>query len=266
MIARDEILAAFAAGPEAIVTLVEALVAENATLRARIKELEDRLNKDSHNSHQPPSSDGPAARSQPRSLRKRSGKKSGGQAGHPGVTRCLVDDPDTVIPHEPIVCAGCGTSLEAALAVGRERRQMIEIPPPHPVVTEHQAVQKACPACQTVTAGEFPAEVTQPVQYGPRTKAVAVYLQSYPLLSCERTVEALGDLFGVSPSEGTLATAQQSAYTELAPVEQAIGNALRQADVAHVDETSIQVAGHPEWVHVTPAPTAGDMSLQHPHA
>ena len=90
---------------------------------------------------------------------------------------------------------------------------------------EHQALRKACPVCQTVTAGEFPAEVTQ-------------------------SVEALGDLFGVSPAEGTLARAQQTAYTELAPVEHAIGNALRQADVAHVDETGIQVAGHPEWVHV----------------
>ena len=249
MITRDEIQAAVAAGSEAIVTLVEALVAENATLRARIKELEDRLNKDSHNSQQPPSGDGPGKK-RVHSLRQRSGKKSGGQVGHPGVTRCLVDDPDNVIPHTPSVCAGCGISLEAVPAIRQERRQVIEIPEPHPVVTEHQVMQKTCPVCQGVTTGQFPVEVSQPVQYGPRTKAVAVYLQSYQLLSYERTVEALGDLFGVSPSEGTLANAQQIAYTELAPVERAIGHALRQADVAHVDETGIQVAGQPEWVHV----------------
>ena len=271
MPSRDEIVAVYQAGPDALVAWVEQLMDAHqrqvvelttqveqlvgahqlqlANLTTRIEQLEARLGKDSHNSHHPPSSDGPGKK-RTHSLRKRSGKKSGGQAGHPGVTRCLVDDPDAVLPHEPSVCAGCGTSLEGAPAVGQERRQVIEIPLPRPVVTEHQAVQKACPVCQTVTAGEFPAEVTQPVQYGPRTKAVAVYLQSYQLLSYERTVEALGDLFGVSPSEGTLASAQQSAYTQLAPVEQAIGNALRQADVAHVDETSIQVAGHPEWVHV----------------
>ena len=272
MLSRDEILAIYQAGPEALMawveqvevgyqrqvgelttrltTQIEQLTGTVADLTRRIVELEARLGKDSHNSHRPPSSDGPAARPRPHSLRKRSGKKSGGQAGHPGVTRCLVDDPDTVVPHEPSVCVGCGTSLEAVPAVGQARRQVIEIPAPRPVVTEHQALQKACPVCQTVTAGEFPAEVTQPVQYGPRTKAVAVYLQSYQLLSYERTVEALGDLFGVSPSEGTLASAQQMAYTELTPVEQALGAALRQADVAHVDETGIQVAGHPEWVHV----------------
>ena len=257
MLSRDEILAIYQAGPDAMVALVEQLLATQATLEqqvtgltARVTELEARLNKDSHNSHQPPSSDGPAKRPRRRSLRQRSGKKSGGQAGHPGVTRTLVDDPDVVLPHVPTACAECGASLESVPEAGRERRQIIDIPKPRPEVTEHQAVQKACPMCQTVTAGEFPPEVAQPVQYGPRTKAAAVYLQTYQLLPYERTVEALGDLFGVYPSEGTLTSAQGLAYTRLAPVEQAIQDALRRADVAHVDETGIRVAGRTEWVHV----------------
>jgi transposase len=257
MLSRDEILAIYQAGPEAMVALVEQLLATQATLEqqvagltARVAELEARLNKDSHNSHQPPSSDGPAKRPRPRSLRQRSGKKRGGQSGHRGVTRTLVDDPDVVLPHLPTACAECGASLESVPEAGRERRQIIELPKPRPEVTEHQAVQKACPICQTVTAGEFPPEVTQPVQYGPRAKAAAVYLQTYQLLPYERTVEALGDLFGVYPSEGTLTSAQGLAYTRLAPVEQAIQDALRRADVAHVDETSIRVAGRTEWVPV----------------
>jgi transposase len=269
MPSRDEILTVYEAGPDALVAWVEQvteahqrqvaeLVAQIdtyqqalASLTERIKQLETRLNKDSHNSHKPPSSDGPAKRPRPRSLRQRSGKKSGGQAGHPGVTRALVDDPAVVIPHEPTVCAGCGASLAEAVEVGqRERRQVIEIPQPRPEVTEHQAVQKTCPVCQTVTIGEFPPEVSQPVQYGPRAKAAAVYLQIYQLLPYERTAEALEDLFGVSPSEGTLTSAQRTAYTRLEPVEQAIGAALQQADVVHVDETGQRVAGRTEWVHV----------------
>ncbi|MCI0354685.1 MAG: IS66 family transposase, partial [Acidobacteria bacterium] len=183
-------------------------------------------------------------------MRKRSGKKSGGQPGHPGVPRCLVDDPDTVVAHVPAICAGCGVSLETVPEIGRERRPVIDIPEPRPVVTEHQAAHKACPVCQTVTAASFPPEVTQPVQYGPRTKAAAVYWQTYPLLPYERTVETLDDLFGVCPSEGTRASAQQSASTGLEPVEQAIGAALQQADVVHVDETGQRVAGRTKWVHV----------------
>ena len=264
MLSRDEIRALYEAGPEAMVALVEQLLVTQAaleeqvkvlttevqTLTAAIQALKAQLNKDSHNSHQPPSSDGPAKRPHPRSLRLRSGKPSGGQDGHPGLTRLLVDDPQVVIPHVPEVCGCCGTPLTAAQEVGRERRQVIEIPQARPEVTEHQAVQKVCPICQTVTAGEFPPEVTQPVQYGPRTKAAAVYLQTYQLLSYERTAEAMGDLFGVYPSEGTLATAQQTAYTQLAGVEQVIREALRIADVAHVDETGVRVAGHTAWVHV----------------
>ena len=257
MLSRDEILAIYQAGPDAMVALVEQLLANQATLEqqvtgltTRVAELEARLNKDSHNSHKPPSSDGPAKRPRVHSLRKRSGKKSGGQEGHPGVTRALVDEPDVLVPHAPTVCAGCGASLANASETGRERRQVIEIPKPRPEVTEHQTVHKACPVCQTVTAGEFPADVTQPVQYGPRTKAAAVYLQTYQLLSYARTVEALNDLFGVAPSEGTLAIAQGTASIRLEPVERAIQDALRQADVAHVDETGIRVAHRTEWVHV----------------
>src|SRR3990172_4205824 len=272
MLTRDEILAVYATGPDAMVAWVEQLVdmhqrqvvaltkqmAERveahqlalANLKARVEQLEVRLNKDSHNSHKPPSSDGPAKPPRPRSLRKRSGKKSGGQDGHPGVTRVLVDDPDVVVVHAPTVCAGCGADLRAAAEVQRERRQVIEIPEPRPEVTEHQALHKACAVCQTVTAGTFPPEVTQPVQYGPRTKAVAVYLQTYQLLPFERAAEALRDLFGVEPSEGTLASAQALAYAQLEPVEQAIAAALRRAEVAHVDETGLRVAGRTEWVHV----------------
>src|SRR3990170_4444273 len=246
----EDVRAAYRQGEDAVVALVNSLQAVIRTLEARIEQLEARLNKDSHNSHQPPSSDGPAKRPRPRSLRQRSGKKSGGQAGHSGVTRALVDDPDTVVPHVPTVCAGCGASLESAPGIGRDRRQVIEIPPPRPEVTEHQVAHKACPVCQTVTVGEFPPDVTQPVQYGPRTKAAAVYLQTYQLLPYERAVEALGDLFGVYPSEGTLTSAQSITYTRLEPVEQAIRDALQQADVVHVDETGVRVAGRTEWAHV----------------
>src|SRR6266567_3317864 len=265
MLSREEILAVYQSGPDAVVALVEQLLATHAgqmeqlvstcerqvaDLTGRIEQLEARLNKDSHNSHKPPSSDGPAKRPRKHGLRQPSGKKSGGQPGHPGVTRCLVDDPDTVVVHTPATCAGCGASLETAPETGRDRRQVIDIPQPHPEVTEHQVVHKACPVCQTVTTASFPPEVTQPVQYGPRTKAAAVYLQTYQLLPYERTAEALQDLFGVCPSEGTLASAQTLAHTRLEPVEQAVKAALRRADVVHADETSQRVAGHTEWVHV----------------
>lgn len=247
-----EVRAVYHQGEDAVVALVSGLLTHVTQLTARVNALEARVQQDSHNSHQPPASDGPAKKPRPRSLRKRSGKKSGGQTGHAGVTRLLVDNPTHTVHHLPETCAGCGAALAEAPAVGQERRQVVELPQPKPEVIEHQAVQKACPVCQTVTGGVFPAAVTQPVQYGPRAKGVMVYLQTYQMLPYERTIEALRDLFGVTPAEGTLANVQQEAYTQLAPVEQAIGAAICQAKVVHVDETGIRVAGGSggAWVHV----------------
>ena len=62
-----------------------------AHLRERIRELEARLAKDSHNSSWPPSSDSPFKKPPPCSQRQPSGRKPGGQPGRRGVTRSLVD-------------------------------------------------------------------------------------------------------------------------------------------------------------------------------
>ncbi len=255
MLTRDEILAAYAAGPEAVVQLIEALQASIVKLTARVAELEARLNKDSHNSHQPPSSDGLGKKPRKRSLRKRSGKPSGGQSGHPGVTLTLVDDPSEVREWAPKACAGCGGSLAQAEVVERVRRQVIDVPEPQVEIVEHQALHKVCPRCQTLNAGAFPAEVSQPVQYGARVKAIGVYLQLGQFLSYERTVETLRDLFGVAPSEGTLTTAQTTAYARLEPVETAIVTTLRQEAVLTVDETGARVAQALHWIHVASSDT-----------
>jgi transposase len=258
MLSRDEILAIYAAGPEAVVQVIEALQASQvalhqqvATLTARVADLERRLNQDSHNSHKPPSSDGLAKKKpRPRSLRKRSGKKSGGQAGHPGTTLMLVADPTDYQEWAPAECSACGVSLAGAEIVCRERRQVIDIPEPRLDIIEHQVLHKACQYCQTVTAGSFPSEVTQLVQYGPRVKATLVYLQVGQFLSYERTVETLWDLFRVALSEGTLTTAQATAHARLKPVEDAIVSALKQAVVLTVDETGARVAQALHWIHV----------------
>ncbi|MDQ2762274.1 MAG: DUF6444 domain-containing protein, partial [Pseudomonadota bacterium] len=98
---------------EALVTLLQA---ENAMLRSRIAELERRLGLDSSNSGKPASSDG--LKKQPsrvRSLRERSGRKSGGQKGHRGETLRQIEMPDEVVDHVPPTCGGCGASLAGSV-------------------------------------------------------------------------------------------------------------------------------------------------------
>lgn len=252
---REEILAVYAAGPEAVVLLVqqlcEAHAREIAALTARVEALEARLAQDSHNSHKPPSSDGLVKkRPKPKSLRQRSGKKPGGQRGRAGHTRRLVAQPDAVIEHGPAQCAQCGQELATAPATYVERRQVAELPPQRLVVTEHRVSHKVCPACAATTAGTFPVDVTQPVQYGPRLKATCVYLQDYQLLPFARTQELLHDLFGETVSLGTLANAQAAAAEQLAPIEAQIKATITAARVVRFDETGIRIAGRTQWLHV----------------
>ncbi|UHD15093.1 DUF6444 domain-containing protein [Thiocapsa bogorovii] len=79
-----------------------------AELLQRIRDLEARLCKDSHNSSKPPSSDPPFKKPPPRSRRVRSGRRPGGQKDHPGGTRALVEDPEhrIVVPLEGLCSCG----------------------------------------------------------------------------------------------------------------------------------------------------------------
>ncbi len=239
--------------PEAHIVQLEA---ENAALREqvtalmeRVRELEARLAKDSHNSGKPPSSDGLARKT--RSLRQRSGKKPGGQIGHRGETLRLVATPDAVVEHRPVVCAACQTALsEEAQVVLRERRQVQDLPPLRLSVTEHQALHVACPACQVVSVGAFPAEVPSRAQYGPRLRAWAVYLVEQQLVPYGRVRQVLADLFGVQLSRGTLVAWVGQAAATLEPVEVQIKAALGQAPVLHSDETGVRHSGHLAWAHV----------------
>jgi transposase len=149
------------------------LVAQNTALAAQVQELQARLAKDSHNSGKPPSSDGLGRTT--KSLRRRSGKKMGGQLGHRGETLLLVTTPDTVIEHRPTVCAQCHTPLDGApVIVLRERRQVQDLPRVRLAVTAHQALHVRCSACQAVSVGAIPAEAPSRAQYGPRLRAFAV--------------------------------------------------------------------------------------------
>jgi hypothetical protein len=67
----------------AVVELLLRLEAEVRALRRQVKELQDRLALTSRNSSKPPSTDG-LAKPAPKSLRQKTGRRRGGQPGHPG--------------------------------------------------------------------------------------------------------------------------------------------------------------------------------------
>ncbi|SRR6266496_1337589 len=222
---------------------------EMSLLKQQVQELQERLKKDSHNSHLPPSSD--RFGRQPRSLRQKSGKKAGGQEGHPGSTLHLSETPDEVIVHAVERCAMCQQDLRGVASQQTERRQVVDLPPKRLVITEHQAEAKVCPVCQQVTQADFPQEVRAPVQYGPAFGAVAVYLVQQQLLPYERACEVMQDLLGPTMSAGTVQALVYRCAEHLVPVEERLKEALRQAEVLHQDETGLYVAGKRHWMHVS---------------
>lgn len=222
-----------------------------AALQARIGELERRLGLDSSNSGKPPSSDGLRKPSRVRSLREKSGRKTGGQKGHPGETLRQAQTPDDIVNHFPDTCGQCGASLEGAVTLDHSARQVFDLPEPQPlVVTEHRAHVCCCANCGERTQADFPADVAAPVQYGARIGAIVVYLMTAQFLPQDRLAAVMKDLFGVSVAAATIARMSQACAARLAGFADAVRGLVVAAPVKHLDETGFRIGGKTRWLHV----------------
>jgi hypothetical protein len=130
---EEEVRAATREGEDAVVGLVSSLVEAIALLSAEVQALKDQIAKNSRNSGKPPSSDG-LKKPRTQSLRKSSGKKSGGQPGHKGHTLKAVTNPDYIEPHRVMCCRHCQTPLEQVQPKAYEKRHVFDLPPVRPNV------------------------------------------------------------------------------------------------------------------------------------
>jgi transposase len=227
------------------------LRAENAALTGRLAELERRLGLNSSNSGKPPSSDGLKKPPRVSSLREASGKKTGGQKGHPGETLRRVEGPDAIIDHYPEACTACGAPLSAAMATDHVARQVFDLPEPKPlIVTEHRAHGCRCVACGTPTRARFPEGVTAPVQYGTRISAFVLYLLHYQLLPEKRLAALMADLFGVRLVTATIARISQDCAQRFQGFADAVRDHVAAAPVKHMDETGFRIGGKTQWLHI----------------
>jgi transposase len=234
----------------ALVELILAFQERAAKMEQRLKELEERLAKNSSNSHQPPSSDG-LSKPRPKSLRRRSARKAGGQPGHPGRTLQRVKDPHHIKIHPLKVCPQCGSrDLSREPVLDYESRQVFDLPQPALVVSEHRAQIKCCPCCGEEVRAEFPGGVSAPVQYGPRFQSLMVYLNQQQLIPYDRLAQLCEDLFAQPLSAATLAAANERGYEKLEAFEQALINQVPQAEVVHFDESGLRVEAKLHWLHV----------------
>jgi transposase len=226
--------------------VIAQLQAELKELREQVTALEQSKALDSHNSGKAPSSD---ERWKPRSLRGKSEKASGGQAGHQGETLKFVAHPEVREVHKAEGVCECGRAIGQGKVLGYGRRQVFDLPVIKLQVTEHQAERRQC-SCGKVHEAAFPKGVAAPVQYGASVKAVSSYLQVQQLLPYQRCQELMRDVLGVKLSQGTLATTLSAAYEVLTPVTEKIAQALATSKLLHADETGARMAGKLHWLHV----------------
>ena len=229
---------------EALLETIRSLQERIRSLQERVKELEGQKNKDSHNSHIPPSK----GIVKIKNSREKTGKKQGGQKGHTGSTLEQVSTPDKIELHKVISCKNCGIDLSNQAVDSYEKRQEFDLPKIKIEVTEHQAELKIC-KCGCRNKATFPDRIKAPVQYGLNIQSLCINLSNYQFLSYDRISELMEDLTGYRINESTINRQNERLYTNLESFEDQIKEHIKNSAVSHHDESGIYCEGDRIWLH-----------------
>jgi len=216
----------------ALLIVFSALHEQIEGLQRQVQDLQQRLGQNSTNSSKPPSSDGPdVKRAPPRSP---TGRKSGGQQGHPRQTRPRLT-PDRTFDLRPSECRSCHQPL-----CGDDPNplihQVLEIPPVKPDVTEYHLHRLTCLHCQTSTCATLPHGAALTGQ-GHRLQALVGLLTGAYRLSKRQVEQLLDDLFGLPLSAGTVCKVEGTLAETLRPVVEEMRQQLPHLPL-NMDETT----------------------------
>ncbi len=219
--------------------VVNTLKDENQYLKTKLHK------KDSKNSSIAPSKD--ENRIKPnQTLRKKTGKKNGGQKGHPGSYLKMVSTPDAIVDHKSDYCCCCGKKLGNVYELV-STRQVIDLPPILATVKEHRQYKVQC-NCGQMNKPEFPKEASSPVSYGTRVEAMIGYMSTRQYMSISRISEFFDQVFGMNISEGTVVNKLKSLATKCIPIYETIRERVSTSQVIGSDETGCVVNGKKHWM------------------
>ena len=206
------------------------------------------IKKDSHNSHNPPSEDKNTPRR--KSLRRKTGKKPGGQKGHKGTTLQQSKTPNKTNKLISNYCSECGDKLDPKLQKLISKRQLIEIPPIIPVYIEYQQYGCNCTKCGHLQKASYPSGVNAPIQYGSSVVALMSYFNVYQYIPYKRTTDMFNNVFNLPISEGSVQNLLKKLAKKATPVYDEILNKIQESTNVGSDETSAKVNGDKWWMWV----------------
>jgi transposase len=238
--------------PRAVQALLLTLWQQVAELRAEVAQLREQVGRNSQNSSQPPSSDPPNA--PPRPKRTASGRKAGGQTGHPGHGRKLLPKEQVkhVVDLKPTTCRACG-----ALLLGEDdhplRQQVTELPRIEAEVTEYRQHTLTCLACGAQTPPQAPPDIPSS-SFGPRVQATVGYLTGRIGISQREVEEVLNTVFHTDISLGSIPAQEERVSVALAEPVQDVQAYVQQQPAQNVDETSWPEKTHRAWLWINTTP------------
>lgn len=223
---------------------IKKLETENKELKEKLSKYE-KPEKDSHNSNIPPSQESIRSKEirRTRSLRKKSDRNSGGQTGHAGTTLQTKETPDVTEFHRPQFCPECGRPLEECKSELIGKMQVIDIPIPMPLTTEHRYYKNVC-ACGHHVQCDCP---NCRITYGPNIRAYVVYLAHVQYLPFGRICETLKELFNLRISQGTIQTILKEAGRKAEAPYEEIRQRICKSPVNGADETGAHVGKEHHW-------------------
>lgn len=234
---------------------ISVLLEQTRQQAERIEELLHKIDelsgkgKDSHNSSKPPSSDGYGKKPAPKSLKKTSGKKQGGQTGHKGGSLAITREPDEVVQHHPVMCMNCPNRGKCANRVCESRYVVdIEI---KTVITQHQQIECSCALLNNKPIqGCFPTDVAATKQYGTNITALSSVLSTVGMMSMDRIHQVLHSITGdLDISAATIRNMLHRLWLSSKQAADHIQNRVSSLPLLHCDETGLRVEGSLHWLH-----------------
>ena len=234
---------------------IRTLKKENSSLHKRLSKYEQPP-KDSNNSSIPPSKENVKSEVVRRtnSLREKSDKPVGGQLGHQGHTRKMVDVPDEVIEHSSHYCHNCGRDISALEATLEYTTQEIDMPLIVPIIKEHRHSAKVC-TCGCHNRPYAPKKRGgNDITFGKNIQALVTYLNVVQCVPYERLQSMLKTIFAIEMSQGTISNIIQLARKKAEPAIKLIKDYISKSSVVGFDESGCYCNGRLDWSWIAQTP------------